>query len=311
MVLTIWSYARAVDRADLLAQADELYAYLPGDFTAHRDGRAKELKGTDPTLASAVKKLRRPTVAAWALNLLVRRDAAQIEQILTVAVALREAAATLDGEQMRELTKQRRQLTAALTTRAGQFTAAEGHPLSGSVADQVEATLTAAMLDAGAADAVRSGLLVSALSATGLDPVDLDAALAVAGVQGHLAPTLTGPDPDQPRRPNLRVVPDPDAGLRARRTAQHALAEAERGVVRAKGALQRAQREVDVLEADGLRVQAELEEARRKVASLEDRAEQVDAALAEAEEVRDLVDLDHTEAVEQRDQAKSALDRLS
>lgn len=300
-----------MDRAELLAQADELYAYLPGDFTAHRDGRARELKASEPALAAAVKKLKRPTVAAWAVNLLVRRDPSQIDQILTVAVALREAAATLDGDQMRELTKQRRQLTAALTTRAGQFAAAEGQPLSGSVAEQVEATLTAAMLDAGAADALRSGLLVSALSATGLEPADLGRAVAVSGVEGHLAPRLEEAEVDQPRRPNLRVVPDPDAGLRARRTAQHALAESERVVVRAKGALQRAQREVDVLEADALRVQAELEEARRRVAALEDKADQVDAALAEAEEVRDLVDLDHAEAVEERDAAHAALVRLT
>lgn len=306
------SYARAVDRADLLAQADELYAYLPADFTAHRDARAKELKATDPTLSAAVKKLKRPTVAAWAVNLLVRRDAAQIEQILTVAVALREAAATLDGEQMRHLTQQRRHLTAALTRRARSFAASQGQPLSEVVADQVEASLTAAMLDEGAAEAVRSGLLVAALHATGLEPVALDGLIALPEALGHLAPTLEGHDPDATvsRRPALRVVPDPDAGLRARRSAQHALAEAERAVVRAKGALLRAQREVDVLEAEGLGVQADLEEARRRVAALEDRAEQVEASLAEAEEVRDLVDLDHAEAVETREEAKRTLDSL-
>ena len=47
---------------DLLAIADELYALPLGDFTAARDARAKELKGTD--LAAPVKALTTPVASA-------------------------------------------------------------------------------------------------------------------------------------------------------------------------------------------------------------------------------------------------------
>lgn len=293
----------------LLAEADLLYSLLPAEFVARRDQRVKELKAQDADLAAAVRSLRRPSAAAWALNLLVRRDREQVEQVLTVAVALREAQTTLDGDQLRELTRQRRQLTAAVATRAAQLTAEEGNPVSASVADQVEATLTAAMLDEGAAAALRSGLLVTPLEATGLDPVDLSRAVAVPTAAGHLAPVVEGA-PTAKGRGGLRVVPDPDSGARARRTAQRALADAERALVRARGALKRSQREVDVLQAESLRIQAELDEARRKVAELETRAEAIDASLGEAEEVRDLVALDHDEAESEREGARAALDVL-
>lgn len=299
----------------LLGEADRLYALLPEEFTARRDARARELKAAGSPLAPAVKRLKRPTAAAWALNLLVRRDAEQVEQVLAVAVALREAAATLDGAQLRELTKQRRQLTAAVTTRARGFAAEQGSPLSESVAEQVEAGLTAAMLDEGAAAALRSGLLVGAPRATGVEAVDLAKVVAVPEAVGHLAEPMDAParsgDATPSGRPNLRVVPDPDTGARARRAAQHALAEAERALVRASGAARRAQREVDVLNAEALRVSAELDEARRHVAEAEARAERVDAALVEAEEQRDLVELDRVEAERLRDEAKSELTELT
>src|SRR6187397_557328 len=102
---------------DLLSIADELFGLPLPDFTPARDARAKELKA-DKALAAAVKALKKPSLAAWVVNLLVRRDAEQVEQVLAVGAALREAQATLDGAELRALTKQRRQLTAAVTSRA-------------------------------------------------------------------------------------------------------------------------------------------------------------------------------------------------
>src|SRR5688572_11126459 len=72
----------------LLEIADNLYALALGDFTPARDARAKELKGTE--LAAPVKALRKPSLAAWVVNLLVRRDAAQVTQVLDLGTALRE-----------------------------------------------------------------------------------------------------------------------------------------------------------------------------------------------------------------------------
>src|SRR6476469_915835 len=142
----------------LLAVADQLYGLALPEFTPARDARAKALKGDDAALAAAVKALRKPSTAAWVVNLLVRREAGQVDQVLTMGAALREAQASLAGEELRALTRQRRQLTAAVTTRARALSAEHGLRVTPAVADQVEATLTAAMVAAGCAAAGRSGL---------------------------------------------------------------------------------------------------------------------------------------------------------
>ena len=101
----------------LLDIADELYGLPLADFTPARDAHVKSLKG-DKELAAAVKALRKPSVAAWVVDLLVRREADQVAQVLAVGEALRNAQEGMDAEELRTLTKQRRQLTAAVTTRA-------------------------------------------------------------------------------------------------------------------------------------------------------------------------------------------------
>jgi hypothetical protein len=54
--------------------ADDLYALPPGEFTRARDERAKGLrKEGRRDEADEVKALRKPTVAAWALNQLARQ----------------------------------------------------------------------------------------------------------------------------------------------------------------------------------------------------------------------------------------------
>ncbi len=192
---------------DLLAIADELYALPLADFTPARDAKAKELKGTD--LAPKVKALKKPSLAAWVVDLLARREADQVEQVLTVGAALREAQATMSGDSLRELTKQRRQLTAAVTQQARSLASEAGVKLTQSVADQVEATLTAAMVDEACASAVRSGLLVAALSATGVDEVDVAAAVAVPEALGFVAKPR---EEEVPGPPDLHVVPRPRLG---------------------------------------------------------------------------------------------------
>src|SRR3954452_22725538 len=98
--------------AELLEIADELYGLSLAEFTPARDARAKALKGTE--LAGPVKALRKPSMAAWVVNLLVRRDAEQVEQVLAVGAALREAQQSRLPVEVRALARQRRQLTAAV-----------------------------------------------------------------------------------------------------------------------------------------------------------------------------------------------------
>lgn len=290
---------------ELLEIADELYALALADFTPARDAKAKELKGTD--LAARVKAFKKPSLAAWVVNLLVRHENEQVEQVLTVGAALREAQASMSGEELRALTKQRRQLTAAVTTRARALAREHGQKVTEAVADQVEATLTASMVDEGCAAAVRSGLLVSALSATGVDAVELDTAVALPEALGFSAPAREAVPVG---KPDLHVVPDPDKAEKAIAAAREDLDAAEEALAEAAEGLDTAAAELAELEARSMQVQAEIDELKRRIAELEDTADEVDEEIAEAEDARDEAQAAVTEATAERDAVAARLAKL-
>ncbi|MCD4534703.1 hypothetical protein LRP67_11475 [Nocardioides sp. cx-169] len=292
-------------RAGLLEVADELYALGLPDFTPTRDARAKALKGTD--LAGPVKALKKPSVAAWVVNLLVRREGEQLQRILEVGAALREAQASMSGEDLRALTRQRRQVTAAITQQARSLASAAGVKVTSAVGDQVEATLTAAMLDERCAEAVRSGLLVTALSTTGVGETDLSGAVAVPEALGFTA-TQVAETPAA--RPELHVVPDPEADAKAVAAAEEALAAAEEELSEAQAAYDEANGAVEELEARSMQVQAEIDELKRRLAELETTSEDVDDELDEAEDARTEAKQTLDEATRARDAAAGSVAKL-
>lgn len=296
---------------DLLVAADSLYALPLEEFTGAREALAKQLKSgpeADPELAARVQGLRKPSRAAWVLNLLVRREAGQVAEILGVAEALREAQSIMDGEQLRALTKQRRQLTTAVTARARSLAAESGVPVSGAVSDQIEATLTAALLDAGAARALRSGLLVQPLAPLGFAESDAVAAVAVPEALGFSPSAITVPGP------RLRVVADPDAAERSlaekRVFLEREIAAAQErlGAVRAKERATRSR--LDVLHAQVLQHQAEADEFRRRVVALEAAQERLDDDVSDLEEALALAEESTRQAESERQSAIAALAAL-
>jgi septal ring factor EnvC (AmiA/AmiB activator) len=297
------------DADPLLEIADDLYALPLADFTPARDALVKEHKA-DKTLAASIKGLRKASVAAWVVNLLVRRDPDQVDQVLAVGEALRDAQDNLDATQLREFTKQRRQLTASVTTAARRMAREEGVRTTESVAEQVEATLTAAMLEPDAARAVRSGLLVTSLSATGLGDLDLSGAVALPEALGFSAKARPAAAPDPTQRPQLHVVPDPDADAKARAAADERLAAARTELKEHEKEHRAARRTVEKLQARTLQVQSEIDELRGRLAALEDTLEEVDEELTEAEaaqaEIEEAVDEARTEV----EAAREARERL-
>lgn len=289
----------------LLEIADELYGLPLAEFTPARDARAKKLKGTD--LAATVKALRKPSTAAWVVNLLVRRETEQVEQVLAVGEALRAAQASMSAEDLRALTRQRRQLTAAVTTQARRVAREAGTRVTEAVAGQVEATLTAAMVDAGCAQAVRSGLLVAPLATTGVEPAEVAASVALPEALGFAATSRAAVPLG---RPDLHVVPDPEADAKALAAAEAELAEAEQAVTEAAAAHEEAVTAVDRLQARSLQLQAELEELRGRIARLESTAEAVDDELTDAEDARDEAEVSLAEATQARAAAAVEVERL-
>ncbi|GAB2985085.1 hypothetical protein [Nocardioides montaniterrae] len=292
----------------LLEAADELYAVPLAEFTPARDARVKAAKGTD--LAAGLKALRKPSTAAWLVNLLVRREPGQVDQLLAVGAALREAQQAMSAGELRALTKQRRQVTAAVTQHVRRLALDEGYRVTEAVAAEVEDTLTAAMIDAECGRAVRSGLLVRGLRTTGIEPLAPDvivAAVALPDALGFAASPQAAPEP---HRPDLHLVPDPDRTAKARALAEQRLAAATDAFEEAAEEHASASSEVDRLSARSLQLQAEIDELRRRLSELEEESDGLDEDLAEAEEVRDGTAAALRTATADRDSAQAALDRL-
>lgn len=142
----------------------DLYALPPEEFTAARDAAGP-----------AFKKLRKPTVSAWVVNTLVRREPALLEQLLSLGADLAAAQSGRDAAALRTLGEQRRQLVDAVANRAVELV---DRPVSPAVRGEVVATLEAALADPPSAAAVVTGALVRSLSYAGFGGVDLEGAVA-------------------------------------------------------------------------------------------------------------------------------------
>src|SRR5512133_2566033 len=159
--------------------AQRLYGLLPEEFTSARDSAAREARAAgDRATAQAISGLRRPSLAAWLVNALIRHRPAEVEQLLTLGEALRSAQFGLVGDEVRQLSRQRQQLIAAVGRQARALARELGHPVSDDVGQEVEATLGAAMADPEVAEAVRSGRLTSPTSYAGLGTPDTEASPA-------------------------------------------------------------------------------------------------------------------------------------
>jgi hypothetical protein len=82
----------APGEGETLDEIDELFALPLDEFTAARNALAKRLKQDgDAEAAEAVRTLSKPSVAAWAVNQLARRDPETVRSLLNVAARLRSA----------------------------------------------------------------------------------------------------------------------------------------------------------------------------------------------------------------------------
>lgn len=283
--------------------ATELYSLRPDEFTAARNERAKGAADDDRELAARIRELRRPAPAAWLVNQLVRHRHDEVEAILELGAEAREAQGRFDAAELAELGRQRRRLVSALAREAGALADELDSPVRTPVLDEVAQTLQAAMADAAAADAVRTGRLVRALEAVGVE-VDLSDAVA-GGPAPRTEPEEAPRDRDAADRPSAAATKRAEA---ARSRAERAVADAEERAAAASAALDaldarltEADREHhelttrrDELDAELRTVEAKIAEADRAARSLSrerDRAARdAEAAEVDADEAREGLD---------------------
>ncbi|MFI2433335.1 hypothetical protein [Streptomyces sp. NPDC018693] len=247
---------------DLDAVADELYRLPPGDFTATRDERARQARAAgDRELADRIRRLRRPTLSAWAGNLLVRDLPEETQALLRLGEALRQAHRDLDGEQLRELSARQRQLTAALARQAGRLAAQAGQRIGADAQREVEQTLHAVLADPDAAQQWAEGRLSKPLSA----PVGFPA-----------LPQDAAPRARRDAEPSGRVA-DLDAARARRKEQQDRLDQARREAADA-------QRELEEREETLAAAQGEQDGADERQRRSEQRVTELSRQLAEAED---------------------------
>lgn len=248
---------------------DQLYGGAPEEFVASRTALARAARDAgDKATASAIAELRKPTLAAWAVNVLVRERPVEVERLLDVGARLREAQRTLDVDALRDLRRDRDAVLESFT-RAARFVAdTAGHTLSMSAATTIRSTAVAALADEKAAEAVGSGCLVRTLEYAGFGEVDLDdavAAQATARRGSRTPPAATEPHAASAGFPPAATTAstESDAARRRRRERlQQELAEADQELARASLAEAEALRLADKAEARVAELERVLERAR-------------------------------------------------
>jgi hypothetical protein len=215
---------------------DELYALPPQSFTAARNTRVAEAKNAgDRAGAARLAALKRPTVGAWLVNLVALRRPESVAGLIEVGERLRAAQAAPAGgddkaTRLRELSTQRRRAIEAILadTRALAAEAGEPEPSAQHLAE-AESTFAAALADEDAAQQVRSGRLLKALSYSGFGQPILGGVTAPTSTRTTEPSADQGPDLDARRAAaSSRVDEAREALDRASETEREAAATADR-----------------------------------------------------------------------------------
>ena len=157
-------------------EIDRLYSLPLEEFTRERDELAKRLrKDGDTGAAAAVKELKKPSVAAWAVNQVQRDRPEEVRELIEVTDELHRVYAKLSSagarERLEEAAEIQRRLIQSLVRCAKQLLEAGGHSASDATLTKVADTLRAAALDEEAREQVGRGRVVKEQRAAGLGPL--------------------------------------------------------------------------------------------------------------------------------------------
>jgi DNA repair exonuclease SbcCD ATPase subunit len=244
---------RALDSA-----LDELYSARPEEFVATRKRLAKDLRDRgDRQAAQTVQEARKPSVAAWAVNRLVRDFPKEIRRLERIGAALRETQVRIiqggDPGDMQQRLAEARDLIARLTRAARQLLGDEGGA-SEAMLMRVSETLMASLADEARAEQVVQGRLVKELEPSGF------------GLPAGVTPS--------PRRARPTK-----AGAERRKVA-----EVEERLERAQHDLAKKQRDLQAAEGEEREAASRAQHAAREAEKARDAVEASKRAVEKAEE---------------------------
>lgn len=269
----------------MVETADDLYGLPLDRFVPERTVLSKALKASGETdQAAHVAALKKPSVAAWAVNQVVRTQPAAIRELFAVGDALAAASSQGGGdpEAIRSATRQLRDAVSNLQRAAVGLLTSEGVQLAPTTIDRVVETLRAAALDPGARDDVVRGCLTRELQ--------------FAGFGLGLSSAAPPPRPGRSQQPQAITLPAPDPEQTTEFEAEQRAREEEERLaeLRREAAEHKAQADLAFGRARDELAQAE-EDHRDAVEALNVAEQRLDAAQAASVRAADAL-----QAAEQR-----------
>lgn len=243
---------------DLDAAIDELYAVDPDEFTARRTELAKQLRGDGRRAAAdQVKDLRKPSLAAWAVNQLARRNRREIDLLLDAGHRARDAQrGVLAGDDragLEQALQSERQALQSLNAAARAVLRERGSEPPAALLQKVSQTLRAAAVTDDGREALARGRLTKELEPAGFE--------AFAGVAPSSRP-----------RPKRREAPS-----RADK------AEARKRLTAARTRARAVERRLQETESAAGDLREQLERLEQTITDLRDEVKEAERELAEAE----------------------------
>ena len=247
---------------DLEHELDALYGLPLEEWTKARNDLASRLrKAHQEEAAETVRKLRKPSLAAWTVNRLARTEPAAVEALLEAGERLRTAQqrAVRGGAGATDVSaaaRAERDAVRALVASARAVLAEIGRPASQPTLDRISQTLRAAAVDESARDLLARGRLEADVEAVGFG--------SLAAVEPIARPKTDAREQARERAKELRAevrrlaneAREVEAeAQRAEREAERARVEAERARERARQARAEADRAAEAV----ARAEAEVE----------------------------------------------------
>lgn len=266
----------------------ELYGLPLERFTEERNALVKALrKEGRREEAAEVSSLRKPSVAAWAVNQLVRTQRRDVASLFEAGDALREAQSQLlaghgEADALRDAVEAERGAVDQLTHVARGLLSSEGHELTSATLERVSETLNAAALDEDLRAQVSDGCLVRELHHVGLGGLEASAPSGPPGARGRSASKKRAARP-QAKGPERKQKSSQAAQSSQATQARKAEAEARRRAQRTARELKTAQSRRDRAADEFRRTKETLRDAEAAVAGAEEAAA---GAIRELEELR-------------------------
>jgi len=273
---------------------DRLYGLPLDAFVGERDALAKELRAAGQRdEANAVKALKKPSVAAWAVNQALRTQSKAARELWKAGDALAAAQEAIlagkgSGADLRAATERERAAVEPLVDAARGLLTASGGDLSEATIERVRQTLHAGAIDPDAREEVALGRAVRERAPQGLFGGGVAEAPAPRARKAEAAPAKRGSKADAPakrdskadaaakreaakreREEAARERTEAAARERARKAAQQRVDKAEKALATAEQRTADAAERLDQARGDERAAAEALAEAKAELRGVE------------------------------------------